>query len=165
MLARTEAILAPVLRLRAPICDEHALPRAGVDRTAVIDALERALARGAGEAGRIEALLGGLLLQEQQWQAAGEHLARAVAIDGSRADALVDLGIARFWLGDHPGAAARFEQALERAPGDAFAHYSLGVLYKDHLQQPAKALRHLREHRRLGGTGAHVDEWIQALER
>jgi tetratricopeptide (TPR) repeat protein len=167
--AEAGTILAPALQAHPQLGELHALhglvERGRGNRAAAIDALERALARGVRQTGRIEALLGVLLLQEQKWEAASAHLARAVDLDETRADAMVSLGIARFRLGDHAGAAVRLAQALALAPSDEFAHYSIAVLYKDYLLQPAKALEHLRAHRRHGGARARVDEWIKQLER
>ena len=50
---------------------------------------------------------------------------------------------------DHAGAAAAFERALEASPRSASAHFELGLLYEQPLNDPAAAIYHFERFLRL----------------
>ena len=45
-----------------------------------------------------------------------------------------------------------------------YAHYALGVLFMDYLDDRHKALWHLEEYAALGGDDARVAAWIERLK-
>jgi len=53
---------------------------------------------------------------------------------------------------DHKGAAEAFERALEANPRSASAHFELGLLFEQHLNDPATAIYHFQRFLKLRPT-------------
>ncbi len=84
------------------------------------------------------ALVGRVLLGEQQWALAARHLARALADNPDYADAHAYLGYALDQMGDPDEARPHLLQVVELMPDSAVAHTFLGLHY-DRLGNVAAA--------------------------
>jgi LysM repeat protein len=58
---------------------------------------------------------------------------------------------------DHAGAAVAFERALEASPRSASAHFELGLLYEQPLNDPAAAIYHFERFLRLRPTSDRAE--------
>lgn len=58
---------------------------------------------------------------------------------------------------DYTGAAAAFERALEVSPRSSFAHFELGLLYEQPLNDPATAIYHFERFLRLRPTSDRAE--------
>ncbi len=58
---------------------------------------------------------------------------------------------------DHTGAAAAFERALEASPRSASAHFELGLLFEQPLNDPAAAIYHFERFLRLRPTSDRAE--------
>ncbi len=58
---------------------------------------------------------------------------------------------------DHKGAAEAFERALEANPRSASAHFELGLLFEQHLNDPATAIYHFERFLRLRPTSERAE--------
>lgn len=76
--------------------------------------------------------LGGEAIRDDDLTTAVHHLDIATRLDPGWAPGWVNLGVARFRLGDNDGAMAAYERALEVEPGNSSALSNISVL---HLQQ------------------------------
>ena len=133
------------------------------DAGAAITSLEVGVAGGAQHLERLHALLANLELLRGRPEIAAKHCEASAALDDQRDGVFTTWGIALFRTKDFVGAAEKLERAVELAPDDAFAHYCLGIIYRDYLGDRAKALTHFEAHQEHGGTRQQVDEWIKRL--
>ncbi len=95
-------------------------------------------------------------------------------IQGLRADARKDredyyynLGVVLMREGRFKKAAYLFEKALHLDPLDASAHYNLGILYDDHLDEPKKAIRHYEAFLKLSRNHDQVRDvakWLKIIQ-
>jgi Flp pilus assembly protein TadD len=92
-----------------------------------LEVLGEALAGKPKNAAEAEYLLGLLYSRQQRLEEATGHLERSLALDGSRYDAWLLLGMTRDLVGDSAGAARAYRGAIERAPGRPEAHRELGM--------------------------------------
>jgi Tfp pilus assembly protein PilF len=60
------------------------------------------------------------------------------------------MGMVRFERKEYPQARKSFETVLKKEPGDAMAHYNLGILLKHYLKLPAEGDAHFRKVVQLG---------------
>jgi type II protein arginine methyltransferase len=88
-------------------------------------------------------LLGGIYYRLGKLDSARDHLVRACAAPGARAEMFNDLGAALNGLGDQTGAIAAYERALELDPNHAVVMSNLAVVYRDQ-GQPQRAIAVLR---------------------
>src|SRR5688500_5961699 len=58
---------------------------------------------------------------------------------------------------DYPGAVKAFEKALETNPHSAAAHFELGVLYYQQVQDYAAAIYHFEKYLQLVPQAPHAD--------
>ncbi len=58
---------------------------------------------------------------------------------------------------DHKGAASAFERALEASPRSASAHFELGLLFEQQLNDPATAIYHFERFLRLRPTSDRAE--------
>ncbi len=58
---------------------------------------------------------------------------------------------------DHRGAAEAFEHSLEASPRSASAHFELGLLFEQHLNDPATAIYHFERFLRLRPTSDRAE--------
>jgi tetratricopeptide (TPR) repeat protein len=85
------------------------------------------------------------LIERRDWNAAASFLIRAKKLDGENIVAIYLGAEIRSRQGDHDGAAAMLEKlSAEKSPSFA-VELSLAALYQDKLQQPDKALIHLKK--------------------
>lgn len=61
-------------------------------------------------------------------------------------------------IGDAKTAREHYERVTQTAPKHADAHYALGVLLRDDVNDPVGADKHFREYLRLRPDGPHADE-------
>jgi len=94
--------------------------------------------------------LGRLLHEEGRLAEAQTHYRAALAARPSDATAAYNLAVALGDQGRTADAVRWYETALRSDPGLAEAHYNLACLH-ERRGQPALALRHLKEYRRLAG--------------
>jgi tetratricopeptide (TPR) repeat protein len=87
-------------------------------------------------------------LAKHDWKAAIAEFDRALQLDGSRADSLIGLGIARWGGGNHEGAIQAFQRAAAIDPKSADAHFNIGVAWKE-LGETAKSSDELNTALRL----------------
>jgi Tfp pilus assembly protein PilF len=109
--------------------------------------LEQALALQPDE-GRCLSLGGQLALAERQYPQAAQWLARAAQQMPAHVGSRHALGWCRLLMGDPPGAAAAFDEALALDPNFAESHGALAVLAA-WQGRPQEAQRHLTRARRL----------------
>lgn len=74
------------------------------------------------------------------WAGARAAYEAALALDPAHLPSLVDLGVVRYWLRDHDGAAELFVAALHRRPADRAIAVNLARAYEDGMR-PAAAER------------------------
>lgn len=82
------------------------------------------------------------LLRQKNYEQAAESALRAVGLQHFFPAAHFHLGEALMRLGMHDRAASAFEVAVHQAPGIRRAHFFLSQLYRQHLNNPAKAQYH-----------------------
>ena len=82
------------------------------------------------------------LIRQNQFEEAANAALRAVGLRYFFPVAHFHLGEALMRLGMHERAAQAFEVAVSQAPGIRRAHYFLVQLYRQHLNEPAKAQQH-----------------------
>ncbi|MDE2477060.1 MAG: tetratricopeptide repeat protein [Alphaproteobacteria bacterium] len=88
-------------------------------------------------------LLGGICYRLGKLDSARDHLVRACAAPGARAEMFNDLGAALNGLGDQTGAIAAYERALAMEPNHAVVLSNLAVVYRAQ-GQPQRAIAALR---------------------
>jgi tetratricopeptide (TPR) repeat protein len=100
-------------------------------------------------------LLGVILLQERQNEAAAQHLVRAAELNANLPESFLFLGQARYQMGDMPGAISSLRKAIELTddPGRgryqiANGHFMLGQALR-RSGQPAEAAEHLKRSQEL----------------
>ena len=84
-----------------------------------------------------------------------------------KATFLYNLGVTQATYGLYPEAAGLFEQVLLLNPNDAGAHYNLGILYEEHLNQIKKGIAHYQEFLRLSKDEEkrfQVRNWIEVAK-
>jgi serine/threonine protein kinase/Flp pilus assembly protein TadD len=133
------------------------------DANAAIGAIEAGLAGGAAHKERLLALLANLELQRGKFERAAKYCEDSAALDDQRSGVFTTWGVARFRQRDFAGAAEKFESAVALEPANEFAHYCLGVIYRDYLGDPKRALEHFEAHQKNGGARPQVDDWIRKL--
>jgi len=94
--------------------------------------------------------------------AAYEH---AIEHNPNLAKAHFNLGNACMALEEYRKAAAAYQAATETSRGHVRSHLSLGLLYQEVLLDDRKALHHLTEYVRLGGTDLRVLANIHDLQQ
>ena len=87
--------------------------------------------------------LGTVLLRQEKWTAAADHLEAAIRLNPRYAIAHLNLGNALAKLGRPAEAGARYEEALRLEPDAAEAHYNYGNLLAE-AGRPAEAILHYR---------------------
>lgn len=132
----------------------HGLALARSGRAEEAEAVFAALlARHAGSP-RIHVLLGEAQAQEGDFEAAIDHLERALELDPEVAEARPALGVIRLRRGELEPAQHAFEEELERRPGDVRTRFHLATVL-DLRDRPQAALAELR--RVLALDPAHAD--------
>lgn len=95
-----------------------------------------------------------------------QSLRHGLGLNPKSAAAQNQLGILLRESGEMRAAELAYQAALTASPDYANAHLNLGVLYDVHLKQPALALKHYEQYRRLApGDGARVAVWIADLKQ
>ncbi len=115
---------------------------------------------------RSEALLrqGDAALLRQARQAEAMYV-QAVALDPSSSAVYVRLGNVYRVLKRYMDAAEAYEQALALNAGLIDAHYQLGLLYEEHLQEAEQALKQYQLYVQAGGTDPRVNIWLRNITR
>ena len=108
-------------------------------------------------------LLGVLLHRADRLEDAVVQYEAALELDGELLVPSLNLGLALFALERYEDAVERFERVLTLDPGNAAAHFHLGLLHMDYVGGAAKAVEHFQRYRELGGDDARVDAWLRAL--
>lgn len=109
--------------------------------------------------------LGILHAQADRLEAAIAALERATQANPDNTVAYNWLGVLRREGGQYDKARAAYEKALAADPDYAAARLNLGLLYEDHLRQPAEALVQYREYLRItDGNDLRVLPWIGEIE-
>ena len=94
----------------------------------------------------------------------GHDLARpGIAVDDQLALPHLNEGLVLFATDRFEEAVASLERAVAADPENAFAHYTLGVLYMDYVADSEKALLHLEAYQELDGRDSRVDAWVRKL--
>ena len=79
----------------------------------------------------------------------------------------VEEGLAAMQAGESKEAERLLLAALKTEPGNARAHYNLGVLYEDHFDNPGKAAFHYRKYLELkpdAPDASTVQSWLMELD-
>ena len=166
-LAESRAVLEEAL-VRAPDAGEPRLLLGAVllelgEEEDARAQLERGFELGADDP-RARGLLGTLHLAAGRLDEAAEafDLALEQLVDPRLR---LDRALVAFRQGRFEEAATHAQLALELDRDYAFAHYALGVLAMDYLDDPERAVEHLTRYRELGGRRPNVDAWLRRLER
>ena len=109
--------------------------------------------------------LGIVYARTNRADAAIQALKQALAINGRNAAAQNQLGILLRQAGQLQAASQAYEAALAAAPDYANAHLNLALLYDVYLRQPALALPHYEQYRKLVPSDARVAVWIADLKQ
>lgn len=85
---------------------------------------------------------GNMAAGAERWSLAADAYVKSLTLDGTQADALLNLGVARMKLGKFPDAAKQFEALLLAHPDHATGHLYLGVVQAKHLGDTTAARHH-----------------------
>ena len=96
-------------------------------------------------------------------QEALDHYRAAIVIDDQLTLPHLNEGLVLFAQDRIEEAVACLERAVAVDPEKAFAHYTLGVLYMDYIEDADKALLHLEAYKELDGKDTRVDAWARRL--
>jgi tetratricopeptide (TPR) repeat protein len=118
--------------------------------------LQAELAIDANNAGA-EYVLGALARQNQQWDEAIAHFARATKLDGAFGDAFLDLGTSLIFLKRFSEAIPSLETAVRLQPGNPGAHYNLALAY-NRTGRKSDAEKEFAIHRQLLQNSAGAGE-------
>ncbi len=84
-------------------------------------------------------------------------------LDASSDEAYYYLGMSYQEQKQLDTAILNFEKCISLNPGNAPAHFSLGLLYDRHRNDPAQAIEHLKKAKELGGVEKYSPDKIQAM--
>jgi tetratricopeptide (TPR) repeat protein len=132
------------------------------DRPGAVEALRRGFEQGARDPDA-RCLLGVLYQQDAKLSEAVAQFEAVLREEGEYPRANLGLGLLLFQQQKVEEAAARFERVLAFDEENAPAHLYLGLLYKDYLEDEAKALAHLERFQALGGEDPRLADWLDEL--
>jgi len=138
-----------------------ALQAAG-DIASAASAMQRAFENGVRDP-ESRCLYGVLLHQEGRLEQAVAQYELVLAETGEYPLANLNLGLAFFAQEKFEEAAGRFQAVIDFDDTSLSAHFHLGLLCKDYLDEPARAREHLERYRALGGEDARAAEWLGEL--
>ena len=153
------------MSLAANRMNEHDVcPCPGV-RTCPESAAERA-----GKAGRSRGRLGEVFQANRpdRWAALLAALVLFTGCDRSPFDKTeqnMDQGAQKQAARDYRGAINAYEHALDGTGKTADAHFRMGIIYADQLNDPVSAVHHFRRYMELAPNGAHVNDAKSNLAR
>lgn len=107
--------------------------------------------------------LGRIYLEQGKMDEALNWLEKSIQIDPSYPDAWVDLGRAKYLLGDVNGAIESMNQAAITAPDYPLPYYNLGLIYDKPYLPPSKAIEFYQKY--LTRADAYFDAHILGQER
>ena len=133
------------------------------DVASAAGAMQRAFENGARDP-ESRCLYGVLLHQEGRIEQAIAQYELVLAETGEFPLANLNLGLALFAQEKYEEAAARFQAVIDFDEGNLSAHFQLGLLCKDYLDEPARAREHLERYQALGGQDPRAAEWLRQLQ-
>jgi arylsulfatase A-like enzyme len=109
---------------------------------------------------------GPLLARAGRYQEAISILEPAARLYPQSGTTLMNLGVVYLSMGQPEKAKKFLEGALEWEPGNRLIHKELGMLYADHIVNPAKAVKHFKKYLELGGDfdAKKIQNYIQIHE-
>lgn len=100
--------------------------------------------------------LANIFMMMQAWDKALEFVSMAAKTAPDNPEVHRALGMVRFERKEYPEARKAFETVLKKEPGDALAHYNMGILLKHYMGKPAEGDAHFRRVVQLNPKDADV---------
>ena len=107
---------------------------------------------------------GNFHLRRNENEAAIADYEKAIALAPDFVKACNNIGVARMNSKQYKEAVAAFEKTLATDPDNPSAHLNLGLVFDQHLSDPARARYHYQRYLALGGPRAEeVKQWLADL--
>lgn len=134
------------------------------DIDAAVEELDQSLAIDPGDRSA-RLLKGHLLLRQHDWDAARKVFEEGIDIFGMEPESLTGLALAEIGAGRYALARLYLRDALEIDPEYPPALYNLGSLFRDHLEQPSRAIETFNRFRDVADDPDHLSKAFDTLER
>ena len=110
--------------------------------------------------------LGVVYSETERLDQAEKALQKAIELDDSIAPVYARLAYVYRIQGKIQEAVGAYEKSLEKNPQYASAHYNLALLYDLYLQEPEKALLHLKAYINItGAKEKDAETWLKQVEK
>ena len=132
------------------------------DVAGAVDALRRGFEQGTHDPDA-RCLLGALYQKEGKLDEAIAQYETVLREEGEYPRANLDLGFALVAQGKYIEARERFERVLAFDDENLMAHFALGQLFRNILDDQDRALSHLERYQALGGDDPRLADWLDEL--